>query len=170
MRDAKRFAIEAHADQVYGDEPYSVHLEAVVTIVRDAAPDDAIAEAVAWLHDVVEDTPVGVAEIESAFGEAIATAVASLSDPPGRNRRERKALLHEHLRTLDADTQAHRVTLLVKAADRLANVRACAASGDGRLGMYRTEHAAFRTAAHRPGLCDAVWAELDDLLSRDRDP
>jgi (p)ppGpp synthase/HD superfamily hydrolase len=167
MRDAERFAVEAHADQSYGTEPYTVHLQAVVTIVREAAPHDAIAEAVAWLHDVVEDTPVSVADIEIAFGDAIAAAVASLSDPPGSNRRERKALLHEHLRTLDATSPTQRVTLLVKAADRLANVRACASSGDARVGMYRKEHAAFRTAAHRPGLCDTIWAELDALLLRD---
>jgi guanosine-3',5'-bis(diphosphate) 3'-pyrophosphohydrolase len=166
MSDAKRFAVEAHADQSYGEEPYAVHLEAVVSIVQQAAPDDALAEAVAWLHDVVEDTPVTVDALTKSFGAEVALAVASLSDPPGRSRRERKARLHEHLGTLDPDSPTHRVTLLVKAADRLANVRACVAAGDGRLGMYRTEHPEFRAAAHRPGLCDAVWSELDDLLRR----
>lgn len=166
MSDAKRFAVQAHADQSYGTEPYAVHLEAVVTIVQQAAPDDPLAETVAWLHDVVEDTPVTVDLLTKSFGVEVSAAVASLSDPPGRNRRERKALLHEHLRTLDPSTPAQRVTLLVKAADRLANVRACVAADDGRLGMYRTEHAEFRSAAHRPGLCDALWSELDDLLRR----
>ena len=165
MPDAKRFAIEAHADQSYGAEPYAVHLQAVVEIVQQTAPDDAFAHTVAWLHDVVEDTPVTVDAIGDAFGAEVAAAVASLSDPPGRNRRERKALLHEHLRTMDPSSETERVTLLVKAADRLANVRACAAAGDGRLGMYRKEHDAFRAAAHRPGLCDALWTELDDLLA-----
>ena len=166
MSDAKRFAVQAHADQVYGDEPYAVHLEAVVSIVQRAAPDDPLAETVAWLHDVVEDTPVTVDAITKSFGAEVAAAVASLSDPAGRNRRERKAALHQHLRTLDPSTPTERVTLLVKAADRLANVRACVAAGDGRLGMYRTEHTEFRAAAHRPGLCDAVWSELDSLLRR----
>ncbi len=168
MRDARSFAIEAHADQSYGAVPYAVHLEAVVAIVQDAAPGDAIAEAVAWLHDVVEDTPVTVDGIAEVFGAAVASAVGNLSDPPGRNRRERKALMHEHLRTMDVGSATERITLLVKAADRLANVRACAAVGDARLGMYRKEHPAFRAAAYRPGLCDALWSELDDLLSARR--
>jgi hypothetical protein len=62
------------------------------------------------------------------------------------------------------------VALVVKTADRLANVRACVAGGeDGLLSIYRGEQTAFRLAAFRPQLCDALWAELDSLL-KDRTP
>ena len=58
------------------------------------------------------------------------------------------------------------LALIVKAADRLANVRACVADGNQRLlEVYRSEHPTFSRAAYRPSLCDTLWAELDSLLS-----
>ena len=57
------------------------------------------------------------------------------------------------------------LALVVKAADRLANVRACIADRKrDLLDVYRDEQEAFRRAAFRPGLCDALWTELDAAL------
>lgn len=168
MNDARTYAAKAHAGQTYGDsQPYTVHLAAVVTIV-DGLNDSLLAGSflrdVAWLHDILEDTPVTVTELENRFGHTVALAVQMVTDPEGPNRRERKAVLNANLRALDPRLEDARAALLVKAADRLANVRACVAAGDSRLKMYRREHEAFRAAAHRPGLCDALWSELDSLL------
>mgnify|MGYP003331794011 CR=1 FL=1 len=63
-----------------------------------------------------------------------------------------------------------RAPLVVKAADRLANVRESVRSSlldpdNKHLPKYRAEHPEFRLSAHRPGLCDEIWAELDKLLS-----
>jgi len=167
VNDPRTFAAETHAGQTYGAEPYTVHLEAVVEIVREAdASPLAYAEAVAWLHDVLEDTAVTPAELATEFGALVAIAVQLVTDPKGLpNRRTRKAELHRRLANLHPHVSVPaRLALLVKAADRLANVRACIAAGDGRLSMYRREHAVFRAAAHRPGLCDGIWDELDRLL------
>jgi hypothetical protein len=30
--------------------------------------------------------------------------------------------------------------------------------------MYRKEHSAFRTAVYRIGLCEDLWAEMEDIL------
>ena len=69
------------------------------------------------------------------------------------NRRERKARTNAKLAAVSADDAA---ALLVKAADRLANLRASAGGGAGsKLDMYRREHPTFRAAVYRPGLCDA---------------
>lgn len=166
MTDPRRYAAEAHEGQTYGSEPYTAHLEAVVAIVREVDP-SPLAEAVAWLHDAVEDTDTTTLDLFHTFGPQVATAVMLLTDPPGHpNRRTRKAALHDTLSKLDFPNggPAERAALLVKAADRLANVRASAESHPGKLSMYRREHAAFREAAHRPGLCDEVWAEIDRLL------
>jgi len=35
------------------------------------------------------------------------------------------------------------------------------------LQIYRSEQAAFRTAAWRPPLCQPLWAELDALLAEE---
>jgi hypothetical protein len=31
--------------------------------------------------------------------------------------------------------------------------------------VYRSEQATFRSAAYRPGLCDPLWSELEQLLA-----
>lgn len=166
MQDPRTFATEAHAGQSYGEHPYTVHLEAVVAIVREADGSE-LAETVAWLHDVVEDTEATLMDLYGAFGPRVATAVMLLTDPPGyENRRARKEALHKSLSGLAYPNggPAERVALLVKAADRLANVRASAEGNPSLLKMYRREHEAFRGAAYRPGLCDEIWKELDALL------
>lgn len=162
---AREFAIAAHGDQRYGDAPYAVHLAAVVAIVG-ALPSAASAPelaAVAWLHDVIEDTVVDEAALRGRFGGVIAAAVELLSDPPAANRRARKELLHRRLAALDPAEASARAALIVKAADRLANARASAERAS-LLAMYRGEHREFRAAVFRAGLCDGIWAELDALL------
>ncbi|BBM01146.1 hypothetical protein GL2_12200 [Microbulbifer sp. GL-2] len=54
------------------------------------------------------------------------------------------------------------IASLVKAADRLANMRACLRSGDEEfLNMYRAEHELFRKSASRPNLCESNWPEIE---------
>jgi (p)ppGpp synthase/HD superfamily hydrolase len=82
MAKAKRFALEAHKDQKYGDKPYSYHLEQVVENVKLRMKDDPLLStyvAVAWLHDTMEDCGVTFKQIEDEFGLAIADAVKRLT-------------------------------------------------------------------------------------------
>jgi hypothetical protein len=60
---------------------------------------------------------------------------------------------------------------MVKAADRLANLRHCAQGVEQgepvatrKLAMYRKEHPAFRTAVYRVGLCEELWQEMEDIF------
>lgn len=160
MRDeARRFAIAAHGGQTYGDRPYAFHLDAVAEIASPYG-DDAV--VVAYLHDTVEDTSATVDEIERRFGPHVAVCVALLTDQPGADRKERKAKTHAKLAGVSGPTE---LALVVKAADRLANVRACVADRkQDLLDVYRGEHEAFRRAAFRPGLCDPLWAALDAAI------
>ena len=160
ITEPREFAIQAHGDQRYGERPYSHHLDAVAAI---AAQYGETAETVAYLHDTVEDTPVKLDEVRARFGHLVADCVALLTDEPGANRKERKAKTYAKLTLVHGELE---LALIVKAADRLANVRACVADGNQRLlEVYRSEHPTFRQAAYRPSLCDALWAELDSLLS-----
>jgi guanosine-3',5'-bis(diphosphate) 3'-pyrophosphohydrolase len=158
---ARAYAITAHRDQRYGEHPYTYHLDAVADIVRRAWPESEQALAVAYLHDVLEDTDVPASWMAAEFGWAIAWQVDCLTDPVGATRTERKSLLHARLREAGG---FYRIALLVKSADRLANVRECVKNDPQRLATYRDEHAAFRAACFREGLCDEIWAELDGLL------
>ena len=157
--EARDFAVAAHGDQKYGIHPYHVHLDAVAEISR---PYGEIAEAVAYLHDVVEDTDVSVDQIEERFGPLVAEAVGILTDEPGKNRKERKAKTYAKMADVSGEAE---IALVVKAADRLANMRACVADDNQRLlGVYRKEHPTFKKSVYRAGACDEIWAEPEELV------
>src|SRR5262249_6200576 len=74
----------------YSKQPYDVHLKAVAELVA-AVTDDPEMIAAAWLHDVVEDTPVTLDDVEKEFGAAVARLVDGLTDVsrPGDGHRPR---------------------------------------------------------------------------------
>jgi guanosine-3',5'-bis(diphosphate) 3'-pyrophosphohydrolase len=161
---AREFACAAHDAQRYGDLPYSFHLDAVAALLERYGPAHQV---VGYLHDVVEDTAVTVDDISRLFGPLVATCVSLLSDGPGASRKERKEAINARLgEVLAASDEA--IALVVKVADRLANVRHCVAGGTEnreKLERYRREHGEFRAAVYRPGLAEALWQELDALVA-----
>ena len=159
--EARKFALAAHGSQRYGDRPYSFHLEAVVQLL---SPYGVEAQVIGYLHDVVEDTEATESDIRERFGALVADCVSLLTDSPGRSRAERKAKTSARLAGVAAGPAE--LALLVKAADRLANVRTCVLDDRrGLLAVYRGEHRSFRRAAYREGLCEPFWVELDALLA-----
>jgi len=83
INKARQFATRMHASidqrRKYSGEPYIVHPAAVAKLVAGVTDDAAMISA-AWLHDVVEDTPATLAQIEIEFGNEIATLVDELTD------------------------------------------------------------------------------------------
>lgn len=123
------------------------------------------AEIIAYLHDTLEDTDLSKDEVQRNFGEVVAQCVEIVTDPEGPNRKARKKALHDRLWAIQADSPVA-LALVVKAGDRLANVRASAAeSRKDLLDMYRREHQEFRKAVFRPGLNDDLISETDRLLA-----
>lgn len=163
---ARGLAVQAHADQMYGDRPYYYHLDAVAALVSEWAPEVRVW---AYLHDLLEDVPTSVNDgqywrmrICTLFGERILEGCELLRDEPGLNRKSRKADTHDKHAAIQAEFNQ---VLVVKIADRLANVRHCVALGDSkRLKMYRNEHSAFREAVYRRDLAINLQEELDRLL------
>jgi len=148
MNDAYRFAAEKHAAQRYGNAPYTVHLEAVRAVLRDAGfADDHPLAIAAWLHDTIEDTDTNEREVQSRFGEE--------NTGVGQNRKERNAHAYAKIRAApDAAT--------LKLADRIANVEASANVPD-KLAMYRKEWPGFRDALAGHGL-PMLWERLENAL------
>ena len=74
IKRAKTYAQEAHQriDQrrKYSNLPYHVHLDAVAKLVSSVTDDEEMVAA-AWLHDVVEDTPATLEDLEQEFGNDI---------------------------------------------------------------------------------------------------
>jgi (p)ppGpp synthase/HD superfamily hydrolase len=120
-RQALAFAAAAHESinqrRKYTGEPYIVHPIAVAEIVR-SVPHTPEMIAAAYLHDVVEDTPVTIAEIRKEFGHQVGDLVDWLTDvsrPGDGNRRVRKQkdLRHSALASPEAKT--------IKLADLIDN-------------------------------------------------
>jgi guanosine-3',5'-bis(diphosphate) 3'-pyrophosphohydrolase len=160
IEKARLYAVAAHGNQQYGDRPYSFHLDAVAALAEPYGEDAVV---VAYLHDTVEDTDVTLASIEAEFGSRVAACVSLLTDEPGANRKERKARTYAKLAQAKGETE---LALVVKVADRLANVRACIADRKVSLWrLYQSEQQAFKKAAFRSGQCDPLWSELDRFLA-----
>lgn len=156
---ARSFALKHHGKQQYGSHPYIVHLDAVAELVQQYGK---TAVVIAYLHDVVEDTPVSLGEIENAFGTLVADCVAILTDEPGKDRQERKKKTYRKMAQVAGTTE---IALVVKAADRLANMRACVADKkEELLAVYRQEYPFFAQAVYRPKICDELWNQLSDLV------
>ncbi|MGF1682512.1 HD domain-containing protein [Photobacterium minamisatsumaniensis] len=150
-----------HEGQMYGDVPYFIHLEAVAHL---ASPFGTDAKIVAQLHDVVEDTSTSIEELFVDFGFIVADAVKYISDSKIESRVLRKQEINQRLSNLETSEEAARIALIIKACDRLANVRASLKSTENYFVTYQQEHDAFRKAVYRKGLCEAIWWELDNLL------
>jgi (p)ppGpp synthase/HD superfamily hydrolase len=82
---AEAFATERHKGQMYGDKEYVYHLRQVVENVlrrNQGHPLLSTLVAIAWLHDVLEDTDTEYRELEREFGTAVAFCVSRLSKHP----------------------------------------------------------------------------------------
>ncbi|MEM9725033.1 MAG: HD domain-containing protein [Pseudomonadota bacterium] len=101
LQRARDWAARHHADQRDKlDIPYLAHVADVARRVEEHGP---VVEAIAWLHDVVEDAGVSLDAIEESFGPRIRAGVDALSRRPG------EAYFAEYLPRLSACADARPV-------------------------------------------------------------
>lgn len=81
VEQARDLAMSAHAGQVdKAGAPYAGHPERVAARLDG----DELAQAAAWLHDVVEDTSVTLEQLsEAGFPPAVVAAVDAVTRRPG---------------------------------------------------------------------------------------
>lgn len=146
---AADFATQAHGSQQYGKgRPYSYHLGKVVDAVKKYGG-SPVHETAAWLHDVLEDTPISREQLQQRFGKDIANIVDLLSN------QETKEETFKRIRT-------NPNAVFVKLADRIANT----AEGQ-KNSKYRKEHPLFKSILYRPGEFDEMWTEIERNLQYD---
>ena len=120
--EALEFARKAHATQQrkYTNEPYVEHVKRVAETVKTVNHTPEMVSA-AYLHDVVEDTPVRIEEIRERFGEKVASLVHELTDEfisenyRNLNRRQRK------LKEVERQAQMSPEAKTIKLADVIDN-------------------------------------------------
>ena len=114
-------------------------------------------------NDVVEDTNITITDIKNEFGEFISDSVSILTDESGQNSKERKTKTYAKMSKVSGELE---LALVVKAADRLANVQASYSGKNTRLlKMYKQEHEVFKSSVQRDGLANDIWQEIEKLLA-----
>lgn len=154
IQEAMCFGVAAHGDQLYGADPYRVHLEEVLVLGREyELPPTALVAAP--LHDTLEDTATTRLDTASRFGEPVAGQVWAVTGV-GATRRERRASIVAKL-LMRPDHAA------LKLVDTLCNVRRCVAERSTKIQMYQEgmpDYAPIFAKAH-----PAAYARLVALLA-----
>jgi (p)ppGpp synthase/HD superfamily hydrolase len=153
------FARAHHGTQAHGSLDIMDHLADVTVNVAKHYPGDPEYKldvlVAATLHDVLEDTDVGIDVVAREFGLDVAHLVNLLTDKPGNNRYER------HLRTYWL-IRSHPDAVLIKLCDRRHNHARSLEYGEKKYGvMYANEFRYFKMALWLPGEFVELWAELD---------
>ncbi len=177
IRRAGLIAQAAHAGQTRASgEPYFHHSLAVANVLSDLRL-DAETIAAAILHDVAEDTQVGLDVIEKEFGQRVAMLVDGVTKmeviqefhgPADGSKKEHAQA--ESLRKMLLAMAEDVSVVLIKLADRLHNMRTLGALSDERQRrIARETMEIFAPLANRLGIWQLKW-ELEDLAFRYLEP
>ena len=158
VKEAAYLAISLHGTQTYDGHPYYYHLEQVVDILKEFGFTDDKFVIAGYLHDVMEDTAISYNDIKNQFGEEVAEIVYAVTDELGRNRRERKAKTYPKIKENED-------AIIVKLADRIANVRNSIMNKPSMAKMYLKEYESFRAELFYQKIATReLWICLDDLV------
>ncbi len=141
LREARDIAIRFHAGKKYGDLPYEVHLDHVVAVLIRFGVTRTDLLAAGFLHDAQEDTLATRGVIEIFTNDVVATLVDAVSDGPGKTRKERKVRPYATIpKVPDA--------IILKLADRIANLESGHANESSLVAMYHAEQPEFEAALY----------------------
>ena len=158
--EAEMVSLLTHRNQTYDIFPYEKHLRDVVDVLkRDGHSGDALIAG--WLHDSIEDGDLTYSKIKQAFGTRVAEIVFAVTDELGRNRKERKAKTYPKIRACGE------LAIIVKLADRIANIEHGQRMGNDIVKMYYSEYQDFRDNLFTPEHLEAssMWKHLDKILT-----
>ncbi|MBB4079474.1 GTP pyrophosphokinase [Lewinella aquimaris] len=150
-------------------EPYIFHPIAVAHICAEEIGLGATAICAALLHDVVEDTPVTIEELQEQFGDRIAQMVNGLTklDSAYQSESQQAENFKKVLSTLIVDVRI----VLIKMADRLHNMRTIRSMPEHKQLKIAAETSyIYAPLAHRLGLYNFRSEFLDlcmKVLERD---
>lgn len=164
------FARRAHAGQSRASgDPYIEHPLAVASILADLKMDVPTIVA-ALLHDVVEDTPFTLDDIEQSFGSEVAQLVDGVTKLDRLEVRTREEEQAENLRKMLLAMAKDIRVILIKLADRLHNMRTLKHLDANRVQRIAKETMEiYAPLAHRLGIYRIKW-ELEDLAFQHLQP
>jgi GTP pyrophosphokinase len=154
IRKAFDVAVDAHKDQRRkSGEAYIFHPIAVAKIVASEIGLGATAIAAALMHDVVEDTPISIEDIERMFNPKVAQLVEGLTKISKVQKEMNVSMQAENFRkmilTLNDDVRV----ILIKIADRLHNMQTMdSMEGSKQVKIASETLYIYAPLAHRLGL------------------
>ncbi len=162
VRLAYDFAFEAHKGQMRkSGEPYIIHPLSAAHYLADLKIDPIIICAT-LLHDVPEDTPVTLEEIEKNFGSEIASMVRGITKL-GKLKYRGVERYIENLRKMFVAMAEDVRVMIIKFADRIHNLRTLGALPPQKRYRIALESLEiYAPIANRLGM-DEVKGELEDL-------
>ncbi len=164
-------AMQAHGAQRRDNgDPYFSHPVAVADILAGYRLDTA-SIVTGLLHDVIEDTPVKLAEIETRFGREIAALVDGVTKLTRLELQSDRTKQAENFRKLVLAMSRDIRVLLVKLADRLHNMRTLhfVRDADRRKRIARETMEIYAPLAERIGMV-RVKEELQTLAFAQLEP
>ncbi|MCI6215062.1 MAG: bifunctional (p)ppGpp synthetase/guanosine-3',5'-bis(diphosphate) 3'-pyrophosphohydrolase [Clostridiales bacterium] len=167
LKAAYDFSAAAHEGQKrQTGEPYFIHPCAVVNILVDLGFDDVSTLVAAFLHDVLEDTPVTSDELEQKFGKEVLELVEGVTKLDKIKFVSAEDEQAENLRKMFfAMAKDYRV-IIIKLADRLHNMRTLdALKPEKQIKIATQSLKIYAPLAGRLGL-SFVKCELEDLAMR----
>ncbi len=158
-----------HGQKRKSGEDYITHCVEVGKILADLYLDTASICA-ALLHDVVEDTEVGVDDIKEEFGDEIGTIVDGLTKIGRVEFSSRSEAQAENFRKLLLSMARDARVIIIKLADRLHNMRTLEALPlNKQRRISRETRNIYAPLAHRLGMARVRW-ELEDLAFKYLEP
>jgi GTP pyrophosphokinase len=163
IQRAYNFAEASHRGQKrVSGEDFIEHPLGVANVLADLGMDTTTLVA-ALLHDVVEDTELGLEDIEKEFGAEIAGIVDGLTKLDRITFRSKEAEQAENVRKMFVAMAKDIRVLLIKLADRLHNMRTLESLPPAKQRAKATETLEiYAPLAHRLGVHRIKW-ELEDL-------
>jgi guanosine-3',5'-bis(diphosphate) 3'-pyrophosphohydrolase len=170
IKRAYAFSARAHQGQLrMSGDPYVSHS---VEVARNLAALnlDSVTIACGLLHDIVEDTPVGLDEVGAEFGEEIEAIVDGVTHISAMSFESPEQEQMEKYRKMLISMAKDVRVILIKLADRLHNMRTLQYLPDeDRRRIARETLDVFAPLAHRLGIARIKW-ELEDLSLKYLDP
>src|SRR5690606_37270415 len=167
---AYEFSRRAHEGQKrHSGDDYITHSLEVTQILADLHLDTVTLTA-ALIHDVVEDTPATLEDVQLQFGDEVARVVDGLTKIARVQFRTNTEQQVENYRKLLLSMAQDARVILIKLADRLHNMRTLEHLREEKQRRIAQEtRDIYAPLAHRLGVATIKW-ELEDLAFKFLEP